>query len=348
MTPSRFRPHRLGIVGLYEYADQTFHVEDGRLALRGRNTSGKSKALELLIPYVLDGDITPRKLDPFASSLKTMRWNLIECTDPYPERRATKRIGYVWAEFRAVEDGGEERFFTCGLGLEATRSADGIKDRWYFTTTQRVGVELTLARLVGGADDSHAGALAAQPVVKADLAGQLGHDGALHDGPTAYKEALRDRLLPFATSRPVRADARSDPAAPQAKAVGHPQRQGPLDDALRRPAGCRRGARAQARRRARAAPRASTPVRRAQSGAHRGGGTRQRRGARIRPRTARGPRRAAAGKQHRVRASAHRPARGGGGPRRRCRRPAGRRGRSQAVACPLPPRRRRASGARRL
>ncbi|MGH2861741.1 MAG: hypothetical protein ACRDLT_09605, partial [Solirubrobacteraceae bacterium] len=200
MTPSRFRPHRLGIVGLYEYADQTFDVEDGRLALRGRNTSGKSKALELLIPYVLDGDITPRKLDPFASSLKTMRWNLIECTDPYPERRATKRIGYVWAEFRAFDEGGEERFLTCGLGLEATRGADGIKDRWYFTTTQRVGVDLTLARLVGGADDSHAGALAAQPVVKADLAGQLGNEGALHDGPTAYKEALRERLLPFATS----------------------------------------------------------------------------------------------------------------------------------------------------
>ena len=200
MTPSRFRPHRLGIVGLYEYADQTFNVEDGRLALRGRNTSGKSKALELLIPYVLDGDITPRKLDPFASSLKTMRWNLIECTDPYPERRATKRVGYVWAEFRAVDEGGDERFFTCGLGLEATRSADGIKDRSYFTTTQRVGVDLTLARLVGGADDSHAGALAAQPVVKADLAGQLGNVGVLHDGPTAYKEALRDRLVPFATS----------------------------------------------------------------------------------------------------------------------------------------------------
>ena len=148
---------------------------------------------------MLDGDITPRKLDPFASSLKTMRWNLIECTDPYPERRATKRVGYVWAEFRAVDEGGEERFFTCGLGLEATRSADGIKDRWYFTTTQRVGIDLTLARLIGGADDSHAGALAAQPAVKADLAAQLEQDGALHDGPTAYKEALRGQLLPFAT-----------------------------------------------------------------------------------------------------------------------------------------------------
>ncbi len=188
---ARFRPHRLGIVGLYEYADQEFAVEDGRLALRGRNTSGKSKALELLIPFVLDGDITPRKLDPFASSAKTMRWNLIECTDPYPERRATKRVGYVWAEFRVVDDDGSERFLTCGIGLEATRSADGVKDRWYFTTPLRVGADLELTRLVGDGG--------MQPVVRSDLVDQLRAGGALHDGPTAYKEALRAQLMPFAT-----------------------------------------------------------------------------------------------------------------------------------------------------
>lgn len=101
MTPARLRPHRMGVVGLYEYADQAFCAEEGRLALRGRNTSGKSKALELLVPFVLDGDITPRKLDPFASSAKTMRWNLIECTDAHPERRAAKRVGYVWPSFAA-------------------------------------------------------------------------------------------------------------------------------------------------------------------------------------------------------------------------------------------------------
>ena len=93
---SRFRPTRYGIVSLYQYAEQVFSAEDGRLALRGRNTSGKSKALELLVPFVLDGDITPRKLDSFASPTraKTMRWNLIECTDDYA--RDAKRIGYVW------------------------------------------------------------------------------------------------------------------------------------------------------------------------------------------------------------------------------------------------------------
>ena len=196
-TTERFRPSRMGIVGLYEYADQEFAAEDGRLALRGRNTSGKSKALELLIPFVLDGDITPRKLDPFASSAKTMRWNLIECTDPYEGRRSNKRIGYAWAEFRRPGSGGDpDEFFTCGIGLEATRSTDGVRDRWYFTTSQRVGADLHLTRAAVGDDD------AAQPIGKGELTEQLHTGGgALHAGVAAYREALRAQLLPFATTQ---------------------------------------------------------------------------------------------------------------------------------------------------
>lgn len=59
MRADRFRPTRAGIIGLYQYADQIFCFEEGRLALRGRNTSGKSKVLELVVPFVLDGDISP-------------------------------------------------------------------------------------------------------------------------------------------------------------------------------------------------------------------------------------------------------------------------------------------------
>ncbi|MEA2232682.1 MAG: hypothetical protein QOD83_2498 [Solirubrobacteraceae bacterium] len=192
-STTRLRPHRMGIVGLYEYADQVFCAEEGRLALRGRNTSGKSKALELLIPFVLDGDITPRKLDPFASSAKTMRWNLIECTDPYAERRSNKRVGYVWAEFRAVDEAGVERWLTCGIGLEATRHTDGVKERWYFTTDQRIGADLHLVKPAG--DDGHS-----QPIGKREFVEQLrAGGGELLDGPSAYKDALRRRLLPFAT-----------------------------------------------------------------------------------------------------------------------------------------------------
>jgi Protein of unknown function C-terminus (DUF2399) len=183
----RFHPSRYGIVSLYQYAEQVFRPEQGRLALRGRNTSGKSKALELLVPFVLDGDITPRKLDPFASRTKTMRWNLIECTDDYT--RDAKRIGYVWAEFVRADAHGDEQVITCGVGMEAVRGSDGLRDRWYFLTPQRVGDELELCRTVR--DER-------QPLVKADLAQALRTGGGqLFETQTDYKEALRSVLLPF-------------------------------------------------------------------------------------------------------------------------------------------------------
>ena len=70
MSPSsdRWRPRRAGIINLYEYANQVFDFAGGRLLLRGHNTSGKTKALELLLPFCLDGDISPNKLDPFGAA----------------------------------------------------------------------------------------------------------------------------------------------------------------------------------------------------------------------------------------------------------------------------------------
>lgn len=183
----RFRPRRYGIVSLYQYAEQVFVAEQGRLALRGRNTSGKSKALELLVPFVLDGDITPRKLDPFASRTKTMRWNLIECTDDYG--RDSKRIGYVWIEFVRIDEHGEEHRLTCGVGLEAVRGSDGLKDRWYFITQQHVGSELELCQ------EAHN---ERKPLLKRELAETVrAGGGQLFDTQADYKEAIRAALLPF-------------------------------------------------------------------------------------------------------------------------------------------------------
>lgn len=185
----RFRPSRYGIVSLYEYGDQVFAAEDGRLALRGRNTSGKSKALELLVPFVLDGDITPRKLDPFMTQNKTMRWNLIECTDDRPGGRAGKRIGYAWVEFARLTSDGDTHWVTCGVGLEATRNTDGVKDRWYFITPQRVGAELHLTKST--ADGGR------RPLARSELQECLGGGGQLFATQTDYKDALRSQLFPF-------------------------------------------------------------------------------------------------------------------------------------------------------
>ena len=70
---ARFRPSRCGVVNLWDYRDEEFVFADGRLVLRGPNGSGKTKALEVLFPFLFDGRIEPRRLNPFAGEERTMR-----------------------------------------------------------------------------------------------------------------------------------------------------------------------------------------------------------------------------------------------------------------------------------
>ncbi|HZD64862.1 MAG TPA: hypothetical protein VE152_02055, partial [Acidimicrobiales bacterium] len=138
-SPGRMRPLRAGIRNVWEYDDQEFWFSDGRLILRGQNTAGKSKALELLFPFVLDGDIRPQRLDPFGSVSKTMYWNLIDFCG------RDSAIGYCWAEFGHVDEDGAERFVTCLVGMRAIRSAGKRVDTWFAVTPGRVGLDLDLA-----------------------------------------------------------------------------------------------------------------------------------------------------------------------------------------------------------
>ena len=59
--PYRWRMNRAGIVDVWYYYDTEFDLSGGRLVLRGTNGSGKSRALEMLLPFVLDAD--RRKMD---------------------------------------------------------------------------------------------------------------------------------------------------------------------------------------------------------------------------------------------------------------------------------------------
>jgi uncharacterized protein (TIGR02680 family) len=178
-SPStRWRPRRAGIINLYEYADQAFELAGGRLLLRGHNTSGKTKALELLLPFCLDGDISPAKLDPFASTYKDMKWNLVGCTDQ------DQRIGYVWLEFERLGDESPRRL-TVGIGMRANRSLPNVT-RWYFVARDRtVGDDLALLR-------------GREPVTKAELTAVLGEDGEVLDSQRDYRARLNDLLFGFA------------------------------------------------------------------------------------------------------------------------------------------------------
>jgi uncharacterized protein (TIGR02680 family) len=180
MSPgsTRWRPRRAGIINLYEYANQVFDFAGGRLLLRGHNTSGKTKALELLLPFCLDGDISPKKLDPFGSGYKDMKWNLIGCTGDL------KRVGYAWLEFERLGERGGAQALTVGVGMSYAKDQPEVT-RWYFVArNRRVGSDLSL---IQGRD----------PISRAELAAALGDDGEVLDTGRDYRSRLNDLMFGF-------------------------------------------------------------------------------------------------------------------------------------------------------
>jgi len=136
-TTTRWQPLRLGLVDLFYYDNQEFWFRDGRLLLRGNNGTGKSKVLALTLPFLLDGDLTPSRVEPDGDRGKRMEWNLL-LGGAYEER-----IGYTWLELGRVAEDGERCYLTIGCGLKAV-AGRGIADRWYFLTAQRPGDDLFL------------------------------------------------------------------------------------------------------------------------------------------------------------------------------------------------------------
>src|ERR1700760_201958 len=92
----RFRLPRAGIRNVWQYDEQEFSFGDGRLLLRGKNGAGKSKALEILLPFLLDGDT--RRIDASGGAKTSLRWLML---DGWTEGR--NRLGYLWAEFTRVD-----------------------------------------------------------------------------------------------------------------------------------------------------------------------------------------------------------------------------------------------------
>jgi len=133
-TTARWQPLRLGLVDLFYYDDEQFWFHDGRLLLRGNNGTGKSKVLALSLPFLLDGSLLPRRVEPDADPKKRMEWNLL-LGGAHPN---SERTGYTWVEFGRVDADGTEHFLTLGVGLKAA-AGRGIVKHWYFTTPRRVG-----------------------------------------------------------------------------------------------------------------------------------------------------------------------------------------------------------------
>ncbi len=128
--------HRGGIINVWQYDQAELHFAGGRALLRGKNGAGKSKALEMLLPFLLDGDT--RAIDATGRDRTTVYWLMTDGRDP------GSHVGYVWLELRMTGEDGEERFFTIGAGLKAATSTR-LASSWFFLAEDiRVGAEIRL------------------------------------------------------------------------------------------------------------------------------------------------------------------------------------------------------------
>jgi putative exonuclease SbcCD C subunit len=176
MTETRFKPVRAGIINLWDYFDEEFVFADGRLALRGHNGSGKTKALEVLFPFVLDGSLDARRLDPFSGENRTMKANLLY-------RGQDSEHGYVWMEFARPNE-----TVTLVVGLTAHKNMDRPRPSFY-VTGKRMGIDFGLL----SADS--------RPLTAKQLTAILGRDAYYGDKRGAYTEAVDARLFGLGRER---------------------------------------------------------------------------------------------------------------------------------------------------
>ncbi|SED31159.1 TIGR02680 family protein [Rhodococcus pyridinivorans] len=167
--PDRWRLHRAGIVNVWHYLDVEFVLSGGRMILRGTNGSGKSRALEMLLPFLLDAD--RRRMDATGAAKvdldELMRTGASDTTD---------RVGYLWLELARPSG-----HFT--VGAQVRHRADARRsDVHFFTTPLRVGTELHLV------DDARI------PLSRERLAELIGADNLTRD-PERHRETVRKSVF---------------------------------------------------------------------------------------------------------------------------------------------------------
>ena len=174
----RWKPLRAGLVDMFYYDAEEFWFHDGRLLLRGNNGTGKSKVLALTLPFLLDGELAPHRVEPDGDRQKKMEWNLLlGGKHPHPER-----VGYTWLEFGRRTADGTTEFRTIGCGLKAV-AGRGIARHWFFVTTRRVGDDLRLLPS------------SRVPLTREKLREEIDGHGLVYDRAADYRRAVDEALF---------------------------------------------------------------------------------------------------------------------------------------------------------
>jgi uncharacterized protein (TIGR02680 family) len=178
-SDTRFRLNRAGVLNVWQYDDQVFDFADGRLLLRGANGAGKSKTLEMLLPFALDGD--KARITASAKHHTSLLWLM---TDGF---EGNARVGYIWVEFLRVDASGQQEAYTCGVGIRASES-QRTATAWHFATHRRIGHDLDLEDAAG-------------PLSRGRLEAALASDGQVFEKAAAYKEHVGRTLFGLDTAQ---------------------------------------------------------------------------------------------------------------------------------------------------
>lgn len=126
----RWRMNKLGFVNFWLYDWEEFSFSQGHLLLRGENGAGKSVTTQSFIPFMLDGDLRPYRLDSFGSKDRKMSYYLLG-------EEKEESTGYLYLEFVKPERG---LYRTLVVGLRARRSSSTV-EFWGFCLSdgRRIG-----------------------------------------------------------------------------------------------------------------------------------------------------------------------------------------------------------------
>lgn len=178
---SRWKAGKIGLINFWYYDDQEFPFVKGRMLLRGSNGSGKSVTMQSVVPLLLDGNMSPERLDPFGSRDRKMSSYLLEEDDEREER-----TGYLYLEFKRESS---ETYMTIGMGIRARRGKP--LDKWYFSLTdgRRIGKDFFLYKETGER----------VTLSKKELQNRVGDGGLVFDRQQDYMEYVNRQIFGFET-----------------------------------------------------------------------------------------------------------------------------------------------------
>ncbi|KIR02121.1 hypothetical protein P261_00935 [Lachnospiraceae bacterium TWA4] len=178
---SRWQANKIGLINFWYYDEQEFSFIKGRMLLRGSNGSGKSVTMQSVVPLLLDGNMSPERLDPFGSRDRKMSSYLLEEDDEREER-----TGYLYLEFKRQES---DTYLTVGMGIRARKGKP--LDKWYFAIKDgsRIGKDFFLYK-----ETSEKVTLS-----KRQLENQLKTGGEVFDRQVEYMEFINREIFGFET-----------------------------------------------------------------------------------------------------------------------------------------------------